>query len=107
MHCNIVAASDDDYFPHPNGLARSAGGLMSTQFGLFLLSHADMRARPDRTERALRVYFPLQADDYMRTLGRGDGILVRRGTRAALAALAGRLSAQGFTATVRALETAG
>ena len=54
---------------------------MSAQFGLFLLSHADMRARPDRTERALRVFFPLQADDYFRVLGQGEGILVRCGAR--------------------------
>lgn len=79
---------------------------MSAQFGLFLLSHADMRARPDRTERALRVFFPLQADDYFRVLGQGEGILVRCGARDALSALAGRLSAQGFNTTVRALEAA-
>ena len=106
MHCNIAAASDGGDFPHPSGLTTVSGVPMSPQFGLFLLSHADMRARPDRTERALRVYFPLQADDYMRMLGRGDGILVRYGTRGALSALAGRLSAQGFNTTVRALETA-
>ncbi len=78
---------------------------MSAQHGLFLLSHFDMRTRPDRTERALRVFFPAQADDYLTSLMRGDSVLVRLGARDALSALAGNLSAQGFNAAVRALES--
>lgn len=79
---------------------------MSTQHGLFLLSHFDMRARPDRTERALRVFFPHHCDAHLATLKRGDEVLVRKGARDALGALAGSLSAQGFKSVVRALDTA-
>ena len=78
---------------------------MSTPHGLFLLSHDDMQTRPDRTERALRVFFPVQAKDYFAALHRGDSVLIRYGARDALGALAGRLGAHGFNSSVRKLET--
>ena len=79
---------------------------MST-YGLFLLDHFDLAKRPDRTERALRVFFPKSATDYLTKLQHGDEVLVREGTREALEAMTANLSAQGFRTRVRALEAAG
>ena len=63
---------------------------------LFLLGHSDLATRPDRTERALRVFFPKTATDYLAALQRGDEVLVREGAGEAIAQLASDLSAQGF-----------
>jgi len=76
---------------------------MSTQHGLFLLAHRDAQASPHDTELALRVFFPVQADAYLGALGRGEDILVQRGGRDALGALACGLWAQGLRTEVRAL----
>ena len=89
------------FLPQPRSNA-----LMSTQHGLFLLPHQDRAAWPDCTEGALRVFFPLQADDYLGALERGERVLVRRGERDALGELACNLSAQGLKSEVRTLDAA-
>ena len=77
---------------------------MSTQYALFLVSHSDIRTRPDRAERALRVFFPRLATDYFASMRRGEHILVREGDLDSLSAFASSLSAQGFMPSVRTLE---
>ena len=69
---------------------------------LYLLGHADLATRPDRTERALRVFFPRTAADYLLALQRGEQVLVREDSSDALGQLAAHLSAQGFRCSVRA-----
>ena len=70
---------------------------------LHVLGHADLAQRPDRTERAFRVFFPRQAADYLALLQRGGELLVREGSREDLAPLSATLSAQGFRCRLQAV----
>jgi hypothetical protein len=77
---------------------------MSTLYTLFLLAHQDLVRRPDRCERALRVFFPLQSSDYLDPLKAGEPVPVRLGPQEDLAAITCSLQAQGFKVAVRLLE---
>ena len=71
-----------------NGGITTTDTRMALQHGLFLLSQHHMHATPDHVEGALRVFFPVQADDYLGAIRRGEEILVKRGARDALGELA-------------------
>ena len=79
---------------------------MSTLYGLFLLAHQALVRRPDRCERALRVFFPTQSSDYLGRLKAGEPVPVRQGRQEDLAGVACSLQAQGFKVAVRLLEPA-
>jgi len=79
---------------------------MSTLYSLFLLAHQDLVRRPDRCERALRVFFPLQSSDYLDRLKAGEQVPVRQGQQEDLAVFACSLQAQGFKVAVRLPEPA-
>ncbi len=80
---------------------------MSMQYGLYLLGHQDLVSRPDRSERALRVFFPEQSGDYFAQLNAGDSVLVRSGERTIIDDFGSALRAQGFQTETRTLDPAG
>lgn len=68
---------------------------------LYLLGHFDLATRPDRTERALRVFFPHSAASHFAAMQRGEQVLVGNGPAEPMGQLSANLSAQGFRCSVR------
>jgi hypothetical protein len=73
------------------------------QYGLYLLGHFDLPTRPDRCERALRVFFPQDAAGYGQQMSAGTPLLVRTGERVDMSDFGSNLRAQGFRTEIREL----
>ncbi len=69
---------------------------------LELVSHYRLQDKPARTLEALRIFLHRQADDVYTELRAGRAVVVRRGPRHEVEALARSMQAQGFVLRLQA-----